>query len=207
MMGRKDDLAEDEGWLDRESDEGWRDLAEDEGRLDRAEGACKGGNAQGERRFCPQEEDRGVRGLWRGMLARGRRRFGRDENGRGLLARGAAGAKRHWEAMWLAATLCVLVALLMAFAPRALPVRRFSARARVAENGLIRQGEEVRVDLNSADSALLSGLPGIGDALAQRIVAYRVANGPFLSVESLTQVPGIGPGKLAKLTSRVAVTR
>ncbi|MEF9973629.1 MAG: helix-hairpin-helix domain-containing protein, partial [Clostridia bacterium] len=184
MTGRS---ADGEGRLDRESDEGWRDRAGDEGRLD-----C----AQGERRFCPQEEDRGVRGIWRGMLARGRRRFGRDENGRGLLARGAAGARRHWEAMWLAATLCVLGALLMAFAPRALPVRRFSAQARVASNGLIRQGEEVRVDLNSADSALLSGLPGIGDALAQRIVAYRVANGPFLSVESLTQVPGIGPGKL-----------
>ena len=48
------------------------------------------------------------------------------------------------------------------------------------------------VDINSADKALLQTLPGIGPELANRILAYREANGGFHYLYELTEVKGIG---------------
>lgn len=61
------------------------------------------------------------------------------------------------------------------------------------------------LDLNSADAAALDTLPGIGPALAGRIIAWREANGGFASVEDLLEVSGIGPAVLAKIRDLVAV--
>ncbi len=55
------------------------------------------------------------------------------------------------------------------------------------------------ISLNSATAAELDSLPGIGPSLAQQIISYREAQGPFDSVEQLTDVPGIGPAKLEQL--------
>jgi len=55
------------------------------------------------------------------------------------------------------------------------------------------------VDLNVADAAELAQLPGLGPATAGRIVAYRDAHGPFVSIEGLLDVPGIGAVTLAGL--------
>ncbi|AYF99373.1 competence protein ComEA [Protaetiibacter intestinalis] len=49
-----------------------------------------------------------------------------------------------------------------------------------------------RVDLNTADVAALDTLPRIGPAMAQRIIDWREANGPFSSVDDLLAVSGIG---------------
>jgi competence protein ComEA len=48
------------------------------------------------------------------------------------------------------------------------------------------------VNINTADSAALESLPGVGPALAQRIIAFRDANGPFATVDDLLDVSGIG---------------
>ena len=53
-----------------------------------------------------------------------------------------------------------------------------------------------KVNVNTADVAELTRLPGIGDVLAARIVAYRVAHGPFRTLDDLVSVKGIGPSTL-----------
>jgi len=55
------------------------------------------------------------------------------------------------------------------------------------------------LDLNRATAEDLDALPGLGPALAQRIVDYRKAHGPFKQIEDLGEIPGIGPQNLAKL--------
>ena len=53
-----------------------------------------------------------------------------------------------------------------------------------------------RIDINHADAAELTALPGVGKVTAEAIVAYRDEHGPFASVEELLLVPGLGPGTL-----------
>ncbi len=61
------------------------------------------------------------------------------------------------------------------------------------------------VDINSASLADLDALPGVGPSTAQAIIDYRIANGPFASVDDLLNVRGIGPSKLAAMRARVRV--
>jgi competence ComEA-like helix-hairpin-helix protein len=55
------------------------------------------------------------------------------------------------------------------------------------------------LNVNRATAVELEGLPGIGPALARRIVADREARGPFATLEALDRIPGIGPGLVARL--------
>ena len=63
-----------------------------------------------------------------------------------------------------------------------------------------------RVNLNTASAGELQTLPGIGPALAERIVAHRDAHGAFRSVDELEKVPGIGPATATRLRGRVDTT-
>ncbi len=63
----------------------------------------------------------------------------------------------------------------------------------------------VPVNINTADIAELAGLPGIGDVLARRIVDYRNAHGSFTAVEQLTNVEGIGEGKLEAILEQITI--
>ena len=60
-----------------------------------------------------------------------------------------------------------------------------------------------RVRINAAGAAELVALPGVGPVMAQRIVEYRAAHGPFGSLADLRRVKGIGPRTCERLASLV----
>ncbi len=51
----------------------------------------------------------------------------------------------------------------------------------------------VGVDINTASAALLTHVAGIGPSLAKKIVEHRVENGRFETIESITEIAGLGP--------------
>ncbi len=61
------------------------------------------------------------------------------------------------------------------------------------------------VNINLADERELQVLPGVGPAMAQRIIEYRETNGPFASIEEITNVSGIGPTRLEQLRDLITV--
>ena len=62
-----------------------------------------------------------------------------------------------------------------------------------------------RININTADENQLQLLPGIGQALARRIVEYREANGSFEHVTELLNVDGIGSGRLEAIIDYITV--
>ena len=62
-----------------------------------------------------------------------------------------------------------------------------------------------KVNLNTAGAAEFDTLPKVGPVLAQRIVDWRAAHGPFKSVEELDAVDGVGPKMLEALLPLVTV--
>jgi competence protein ComEA len=79
--------------------------------------------------------------------------------------------------------------------PAPLPAERSTTTPGVASAG--------PVDVDRATVEELDRLPGIGPALAQRIVADRQLRGPFGGLEGLQEVRGIGPALAAKLAPHV----
>ena len=66
---------------------------------------------------------------------------------------------------------------------------------------------EFRIDINTADWIELSQLEGVGETLAQRIVADKEKHGNFQSIEELDRVEGIGPKTIDELRPWIAVSR
>lgn len=61
------------------------------------------------------------------------------------------------------------------------------------------------VNINTADADTLTALPGIGQVLAERILAYRQQNGSFRAIEEITKVEGIGEKKAEAILELITV--
>jgi competence protein ComEA len=60
-----------------------------------------------------------------------------------------------------------------------------------------------RLDLDAATAAQIDSLPGIGPTLATRIVADREERGPFVKLEALRRVAGVGPALVRRIDTLV----
>ena len=60
-----------------------------------------------------------------------------------------------------------------------------------------------QININAATARELADLPGVGPVLAQRVIEYREAAGPFTAPEDLLDVKGIGEATLARLLPHV----
>lgn len=82
-----------------------------------------------------------------------------------------------------------------------------STRVEVAEEE--RRGTPLgageRLDPNLASEVELDRLPGVGPALARRIIEYREGVGRFRSPEDLLEVSGIGPATLARISPLITI--
>lgn len=61
------------------------------------------------------------------------------------------------------------------------------------------------ININTATQEELESLPGIGPALAGRIIEYRNTHGPFANIEAIQEVSGIGPAIFAKIRDLISV--
>jgi competence protein ComEA len=66
-------------------------------------------------------------------------------------------------------------------------------------------GETAKVNINTADVKSLMTLSGVGQRVAERIVQYRDANGPFQRAEDLRKVDGIGTGLWERNRERIVI--
>lgn len=113
----------------------------------------------------------------------------------------------------LAITL-VFSALLLAV--RLTPPRETEIRARHASEEAMMTGGNAetaerellpgeKLNINSADEAELTMLPGIGGALAAAIVEYRQENGDFAAVEDIMNVNGIGEKRFENIRDYITI--
>ncbi|MCI7322116.1 MAG: helix-hairpin-helix domain-containing protein [Lachnospiraceae bacterium] len=65
---------------------------------------------------------------------------------------------------------------------------------------------DVLVNINTADAALLTSVPGIGRVRAEAVIAYRREHGSFLRTEDIKKVSGIGDALFAKMKDHITVS-
>lgn len=61
------------------------------------------------------------------------------------------------------------------------------------------------ININTADSTGLQEIPGVGPATAEKIIAYRQANGQFNNIEDIKNVSGIGDKTFEKIKTMITV--
>ena len=114
-----------------------------------------------------------------------------------LVAAGGPTAHADWDAVNLAAFVADGTRVYIPTVGEAVPVEAVTGGA----GGAMTPAGPV--DVNRATPEQLESLPGVGPATALAIVTERDRNGPFVDVDDLDRVPGIGPAKLEALRDLV----
>ena len=70
---------------------------------------------------------------------------------------------------------------------------------KLAQETVAIEAVQWQVNINTAAAEELTALPGVGEALAERIIAYREEHGRFRAAEDLLEVKGIGESKFAEM--------
>ena len=106
--------------------------------------------------------------------------------------------------------LCVASAIALVFVltgPSGNPLAQSSSQSQSSQSSSPAQPPAAApLNLNTATVTELAKLPGIGPAVAARIVEHRQKNGGFKKIEELMNVKGIGEKTFLKLKSLVTVT-
>lgn len=87
--------------------------------------------------------------------------------------------------------------------PKSSRGKRSSSTSRPKTSKGVQPG--IIINLNTASKKELMQLPGVGEAMAERILLYREDKGRFQTVEELRKVKGIGGKKFEKLRPMVKV--
>lgn len=61
------------------------------------------------------------------------------------------------------------------------------------------------ININTADTAELDKLPGVGEATAREIITYREKNGPYRKIEDIMKVPRIKQGRFDSIKDLICV--
>ncbi len=61
------------------------------------------------------------------------------------------------------------------------------------------------ININTATTEELTKLPGVGESIANKIIAYRIENGKFKNIEEIKDVPGIGDSKYNNIKEMITI--
>jgi competence protein ComEA len=107
----------------------------------------------------------------------------------------AGGATRHADLQ------AINLAAKVADGQQVVVPRRGATPAAAAPGG----ASSAPINLNTATAEQLDTLDGVGPSTAEKILTFRQQHGGFSSLDDLTQIPGIGPKKLAALKPQVTL--
>ncbi|WFA03789.1 helix-hairpin-helix domain-containing protein [Bacillus sp. HSf4] len=87
-----------------------------------------------------------------------------------------------------------------------IPFQGEEASAHSESGSYLAEGEEENtININTASAKELEDIPGVGPSKAEAIVTYREENGPFQTIEDITNVSGIGEKSFEKIKSSISV--